>query len=173
MHNLVKRWKRVHVAAEGMSTAREVNARRDLLVTVACPDRGQVPGEEQKERERRVGRRKDKRAIRADYVTPTVLIVVFDLDQSAFCYPQSDLYEADAPWPPPHPSLLSTPALRMFFRSLALSLVLTWASLRSAHAMPTSKVVVELSACGMTPETSSVLLPQQVSILQNPLLKLL
>ena len=64
-----------------------------------------------------------------------------------------------------HPSsLLPTQALRMFFNSLILSLVLSWASLRSAHAMPTSKMVVELSACGMTPETSSELLPQQVSI---------
>jgi len=49
----------------------------------------------------------------------------------------------------------------MYLSSLILSIVLTWASLNSVHAMPTSKVVVELSACGMTPETSSTLLPQQ------------
>ena len=50
----------------------------------------------------------------------------------------------------------------MHLNSLILSLILTWTSLRSAHAMPTSKVVVELSACGMTPETSNTLLSQQV-----------
>ena len=60
----------------------------------------------------------------------------------------------------------------MYLSSLIASLLLTWASLRFAHAMPTARVVVELSACGMTPETSSTLLPQQVSILQNPLFKL-
>jgi len=49
----------------------------------------------------------------------------------------------------------------MHLYSLILSLVLTWASLRSVYAMPTSKVVVELSACGMTPESTSTLLSQQ------------
>ncbi|KAF9783946.1 hypothetical protein BJ322DRAFT_1021705 [Thelephora terrestris] len=49
----------------------------------------------------------------------------------------------------------------MHLNSLILSLVLTWASCKSAHAMPTSKVVVELSACGMTQESSSTLLSEQ------------
>jgi len=49
----------------------------------------------------------------------------------------------------------------MHINSLILSLVLAWASLRPVHAMPTSKVVVELSSCGMTPESSNTLLSQK------------
>jgi hypothetical protein len=59
----------------------------------------------------------------------------------------------------------------MHLNSLILSLVLTWASLRSTHAMPTSTVVVELSACGMSPELSDTLLSQQVSLPRNLLHK--
>ena len=55
----------------------------------------------------------------------------------------------------------------MHLNPLILSLILTWASLRSAHAMPTSKVIVELSACGMGPESSHTLLSQQVSFPWN------
>lgn len=55
----------------------------------------------------------------------------------------------------------------MYLNSLILSLVLAWTSLRPVQAMPTSKVVVELSACGMSPESSSMLLPQQVGVLRN------
>ena len=113
---------------------------------------------------RSVGRRKDKRA---GYVSATSLIVVSRLDQSPFCYPPPDLYDTVKPWLPPICLPLSPPAvLRMHLNSLILSLVLTWASLRSTHAMPTSRVVVELSACGMTPESSNTLLSQQVCISQ-------
>ena len=51
----------------------------------------------------------------------------------------------------------------MYLNQLILSLILIWAPFRSAYAMPTSKVVVELSACGMSPESSHTLLSQQVS----------
>ena len=51
----------------------------------------------------------------------------------------------------------------MHLNSLILSLILVWTSLGSVHAMPTSKVVVELSACGMTPESTNTLLSQRVS----------
>lgn len=70
----------------------------------------------------------------------------------------------DEPWHshihlPLSPSL----GLRMHLNSFVLSLVLAWASCKSVYAMPTSKVVVELSSCGMTPDSSNAVLSQQVS----------
>jgi len=116
--------------------------------------------------ERSVDHRKDKRAIRTAYVTQTRPYCCVRSRSKCFLLSSAGFIRGGWVVATSHPSsLLSTQALRMFLNSLILSLVLTWASLRSAHAMPTSKMVVELSACGMTPETSSELLPQQVSIL--------
>jgi hypothetical protein len=95
-----------------------------------------------------IGGGKDKRAIGAYRPRP-----------SAFCCPPPVLY-ADQSDGRPTPRL---PLPTMHLNQLILSLILIWAPFRSAYAMPTSKVVVELSACGMSPESSHTLLSQQVS----------
>ena len=125
--------------------------------------RGRVPGREQKSglRARSVGRRKTKERLR----NPSQPYCVHPRSKS-FLLSSAGFIRGPKPWQSPIrcplSSLRAPAALRMQLNSLILSLVLTWASFRSARAMPTSKVVVELSACGMTPESSNVLLSKQV-----------